>query len=67
MGLDTGSEKLEKYSLIFFYSVKAVKLGTYCTYGVGTSTSRYLVGSQVFLCPRGQGVGGAPNVHESPR
>ena len=58
MGLDTGSEKLEKYSLIFFYSVKAVKLGTYCTYGVG---------GQVFICPHGQGVGGAPNVHESPR
>ena len=25
------------------------------------------VGGQVFLCPCGQGVGGAPNVHESPR
>ena len=25
------------------------------------------LGGQVFICPRGQGVGGAPNVHESPR
>ena len=59
MGLIKGLKKLDTYSLSFFYSVKAVKLGTYCKYIGG--------GGQVFICPRGQGVGGAPNVHESPR
>ena len=45
---------------MFFYLVKAVQLGTYCTRG-------YL-GGQVFLCPHGQEteVGSAPNVQESP-
>ena len=30
-----GLKKLETCSLIFFYSLKAVKLGTYCTQGGG--------------------------------
>ena len=57
----TNCKKLLKQigeNIPFFYSVKAVKLSTCCTQGVG---------GQVFLCPRGQGVGSALNVHESPR
>ena len=57
MGLVRRPKKLEKYRLIFFYSVKAVKLNRYILY----------LGGHVFLCPRGQGVGSAPDVHESPQ
>ena len=43
-------------------SVKIVKLDTYIL-----SNSHKQRGRGYFLCPRGQGVGSAPNVHEGPR
>ena len=58
MGKNLQCRRSENYGLIFFCSVKAVKLGTYCTFGIG---------GQVFPCPRGQGVGSDPNVHGSPQ
>ena len=46
---------------ISFFSKFAARLGKI----------RYIlylgVGGQVFLCPHGQGVGSAPNVHKSPQ